>query len=117
MAQGGVESEQNITNPPPASQQSSSEQAQIQGSATSQRSASEMRSQTASSQPVNMSRGELRQVQQKLNEMGYDAGKVDGIWGPNTQAAVRSFQHAKGLQATGTLDEQTADALGVDAGK
>jgi hypothetical protein len=118
MAQGGIQSEQNITAPPPAAgQQSSSEQAQTQRSAASQQTASQVRSQTASSKAVHMSRGELRQVQQKLNEMGYDAGQVDGIWGPNTQAAVRNFQHAKGLQATGTLDAQTADALGVNGGK
>jgi peptidoglycan hydrolase-like protein with peptidoglycan-binding domain len=55
----------------------------------------------------------MRQVQQKLNDLGYNAGQVDGIWGPNTKSAITNFQHSKGLQATGRLDENTANALGL----
>jgi N-acetyl-anhydromuramyl-L-alanine amidase AmpD len=40
------------------------------------------------------SRGEaVRVVQRRLNELGYDAGPVDGHYGPKSAAAVRAFQN------------------------
>ena len=44
----------------------------------------------------------------------YKNSKVDGRWGPQTRRAVQSFQQAKGMPATGQLDEQTLGALGVN---
>ena len=61
-----------------------------------------------------LSQEEIRQVQQKLSEMGHDPGPVDGIWGPRTQAAVKEFQQQKDIQATGQLDQKTLSELGVD---
>jgi peptidoglycan hydrolase-like protein with peptidoglycan-binding domain len=55
----------------------------------------------------------VRDAQQALNSQGFDAGAVDGKMGPHTQAALRKFQNAKGLQATGQLDSQTMAALGI----
>ena len=61
-----------------------------------------------------MSRDEyLRAVQQSLNDQGYDAGKVDGKWGPKTAAALKKFQGDHGLQANGQIDAQTISALGI----
>lgn len=57
---------------------------------------------------------QIREVQKKLNEIGYHSGNVDGKWGPETQAAVRNFQKAKGIEATGQLDQRTLDELGVE---
>lgn len=57
----------------------------------------------------------VRQVQQSLNQQGYEAGSVDGVWGEQTQSALQKFQQSKGMQASGQLDEQTLAALGVDA--
>ena len=34
----------------------------------------------------------VRQAQQRLVDKGYDAGVVDGIWGPRTANALRQFQ-------------------------
>lgn len=34
----------------------------------------------------------VRILQQALNELGFNAGTVDGVFGPNTAAAVRRFQ-------------------------
>jgi len=61
-----------------------------------------------------MSRDEyLRAVQQSLNNQGYDAGKVDGRWGPKTAAALKKFQGDHGLPANGQIDAQTISALGI----
>jgi ankyrin repeat protein len=46
-------------------------------------------------------------AQKKLNELGYDAGKPDGVWGKKTAEAVKSFQHDDGLPESGQLDELT----------
>jgi phage tail tape-measure protein len=55
----------------------------------------------------------VRDTQLALNSRGYDAGTVDGLWGPNTKAALRRFQTDRGLAPTGELDDETRTALGV----
>jgi hypothetical protein len=57
--------------------------------------------------------GTVRKAQAALNDQGFDAGAVDGRYGPATQTAVRRFQSSKGLTETGTLDNSTLNALGV----
>jgi ankyrin repeat protein len=47
------------------------------------------------------------EAQKKLNELGYDAGKPDGIWGKKTAEAAMSFQRENGLPETGLLDALT----------
>jgi hypothetical protein len=43
---------------------------------------------------------------------GFDPGKIDGIMGPKTHAALEKFQTAKGIvPITGGPDKQTTDAL------
>ena len=54
---------------------------------------------------------QVRQVQQKLNDMGYHAGSVDGVLGPRTEAALRQFQKARYLEPTGHIDSKTLAAL------
>ena len=55
----------------------------------------------------------IRRVQQTLNKRGFDAGHVDGVWGPQTTAAIRNFQMKEHLPASGRLDERTMTALGL----
>jgi peptidoglycan hydrolase-like protein with peptidoglycan-binding domain len=55
----------------------------------------------------------VRSVQQALNDKGYDAGLVDGRWGPATEEAVRKFQQASGLPPSGQLERSTLAALGL----
>ena len=55
----------------------------------------------------------VRDVQQALNDKGYNAGAVDGQWGPATEDAVRRFQQATNLPQTGELERSTLAALGV----
>ena len=54
---------------------------------------------------------QVRQVQQKLNAIGYHAGTVDGVLGPQTESALRRFQRARNLDATGHIDAKTLAAL------
>jgi peptidoglycan hydrolase-like protein with peptidoglycan-binding domain len=54
-----------------------------------------------------------REVQEALKAKGNDPGPIDGRMGPKTRAALKAFQEANGLKATGQLDDQTADKLGV----
>ena len=56
---------------------------------------------------------QVRTLQTKLNNWGYDAGTVDGIFGSKTQAAVKRFQQKNGLVADGIVGSKTAGALGM----
>lgn len=59
-----------------------------------------------------LSAGEVRAVQQRLRDLGYsEVGRVDGLWGPRSTAAVSAFQSTVGLPVTGALDKTTAAAL------
>jgi len=55
----------------------------------------------------------IMEVQEKLNQQGFNAGQTDGRWGPHTADAVRNYQQQKGLQATGELDRETLASLGI----
>ena len=52
-------------------------------------------------------------VQKALKEKGFDPGPIDGKMNSRTQAALKSFQSANNLQATGVLDSESASKLGV----
>ena len=63
------------------------------------------------------SRGsEVAQIQQRLNELGYNAGKADGIFGSNTLNAVKAFQKDQGLAVDGIAGPNTLKALGLSGG-
>ena len=47
----------------------------------------------------------VRAVQQKLNELGYNAGSADGQMGKDTRTASSSFQKESGLSSTGAIDQ------------
>jgi peptidoglycan hydrolase-like protein with peptidoglycan-binding domain len=49
--------------------------------------------------------------QKALQKLGYDPGKIDGIMGPHTEAAVKKFQQASGLKADGIIGPKTQAAL------
>lgn len=60
------------------------------------------------------SRGEeVRKIQQKLKNWGYYSGGVDGIYGTQTQNAVKSFQRKNGLTADGIAGKDTLNAMGI----
>jgi hypothetical protein len=62
-----------------------------------------------------LSNDKAKEVQETLKEKGFDPGTADGVMGRKTTQAIRDFQKANNLQATGRLDEKTASALGVEA--
>lgn len=57
----------------------------------------------------------IKEVQQALKDKGYDPGPVDGVMGSKTKDALKSFQSASNLSATGTLNSETAEKLGVQS--
>jgi len=55
----------------------------------------------------------LLEIQKALRKRRINPGKMDGIFGSHTAAAVRAFQLAKDLVADGEVGMLTATALGV----
>ncbi|MDX2014458.1 MAG: peptidoglycan-binding protein [Myxococcaceae bacterium] len=64
----------------------------------------------------NLARGsrgtDVRQLQEQLKRAGFDPGPLDGKFGPLTEAAVRRFQQARGLDTDGIAGPITKGALG-----
>ncbi len=62
------------------------------------------------------SRGEeVRKIQQRLKNWGYYSGSVDGIYGTQTQSAVKYFQRKNGLTADGIAGKNTLAAMGISS--
>jgi N-acetylmuramoyl-L-alanine amidase len=59
-----------------------------------------------------MMRGDdVSELQLRLSKLGFDAGRVDGIFGPATQSAVGEFQRNAGLVSDEVCGPETAAAL------
>lgn len=56
---------------------------------------------------------EVKKIQTKLKNWGYYNGSVDGVYGWQTENAVRSFQKKNGLKADGVAGEATLNAMGI----
>jgi N-acetylmuramoyl-L-alanine amidase len=54
---------------------------------------------------------DVRALQERLLEMGYDVGRADGIYGIRTVRAVASFQREVGLVPDGACGPRTLEAL------
>ena len=55
----------------------------------------------------------VRQIQEKLQNWGYYAGEIDGVYGSKTEEAVKKFQRNNGLTADGVAGSATLRALGI----
>lgn len=85
------------------------------GSSSSASSGSSASSESAFFSETAPSADQVRQAQTQLQSRGYDVGSVDGVLGDQTRAALRQFQAAQGMEASGRLDARTMSALGVGA--
>lgn len=69
---------------------------------------------------IGMEGDDVEAVQEKLIQLGYLSGKVDGKYGKDTAAAVKSFQSRNGLKVDGICGEDTVEVLfgnnPIDAG-
>ena len=54
---------------------------------------------------------DIRDLQRRLNRLGFDCGYDDGLYGPQTVAAVREFQLNTGLAVDGIAGPATIDHL------
>ena len=54
---------------------------------------------------------DVRDLQDRLTTLGFDGGRTDGIFGPQTENGVRDFQRNYGLPPDGIVAEQTVRAL------
>ena len=63
---------------------------------------------------IGSSGAEVRSLQERLKELGFDPNGVDGNFGPGTQAALIAYQKANGLEADGKAGPNTLAALNVN---
>jgi peptidoglycan hydrolase-like protein with peptidoglycan-binding domain len=57
--------------------------------------------------------GFISRVQERLRELGFDAGPPNGDFGVKTQAALAQFQLSRTIPASGQLDDLTLNQLGI----
>ena len=61
--------------------------------------------------PTLMRGDDVATLQNRLVEMGFDCGRVDGIYGARTSDAVREFQKSVGVSVDGKCGPATIIAL------
>jgi N-acetylmuramoyl-L-alanine amidase len=54
---------------------------------------------------------DVRELQRKLNALGFDSGKEDGLYGPRTDGALRLFQRNVGDEPDGIVGPHTLSVL------
>ena len=54
---------------------------------------------------------DVAELQTRLVEMGFNCGRVDGIFGPLTESAVKEFQKSVGAKADGACGPQTVMSM------
>jgi N-acetylmuramoyl-L-alanine amidase len=62
-------------------------------------------------EPPLMHGDDVAALQSRLTEMGFDCGRVDGIYGPRTELAVKDFQKSVGATVDGKSGPATIIAL------
>lgn len=60
---------------------------------------------------LGVSGSDVSELQSLLKSTGFDPGPVDGYFGPRTAKAVKAFQKARGLKASGVVEPTTVAAL------
>jgi peptidoglycan hydrolase-like protein with peptidoglycan-binding domain len=57
---------------------------------------------------------EVKQVQERLQQLGFNPGATDGVFSVGTKAAVIAFQKAKGMMADGIINANTWTTLNLN---
>ncbi len=70
----------------------------------------------AAEDALGLDRAVRRQVQEALREEGHDPGPADGMFGTGTREAIRRWQMARGVDATGFLSAADVNALTAGRG-
>jgi len=60
---------------------------------------------------MQLNRKQIREMQNLLNQNGYNTGQADGIIGNQTRNALRQYQQSQGLTATGQPNRETLRSL------
>ena len=55
-------------------------------------------------------------VQSRLNSLGYDCGKVDGVYGQKTKAGIQAFQRNKDMAVDGQPSSAVCSAVAQEYG-
>lgn len=63
---------------------------------------------------TNATHSSISRIQSSLASLGYYNGRIDGVAGPQTQAAISGFQSAQGIPQTGYLTFDTLNQLGLN---
>jgi len=58
----------------------------------------------------------VERLQVRLRREGYSPGRIDGVFGPQTERAVQAFQRANDLRVDGVAGRETLTALGIGSG-
>lgn len=56
----------------------------------------------------------VKKVQKKLNKLGYDCGKADGIYGTKTKNAIEDFQYDEGMSIDGKIKKTLLKKLKIN---
>ena len=71
----------------------------------------------AGTQQAGIDRDAVREIQHQLQRRGYDIGVADGVLGPTTRNAIRTYQADAGLPVTGEPSASLLRSLGVEEGE
>jgi len=55
------------------------------------------------------------EVQTQLSRAGYYHGRIDGVMGPRTRYAIRTYERAHGLRVDGVISQQLVATMGLRA--
>lgn len=110
-AQGVVAAAKSTNRTPAALVAPSTTKATPQGATPETSSTTRQGATPATEAGLNLDRKDFRAVQRGLNALGFSAGPADGIFGPRSRAALRSFQRQGGVATTGYLSAESYAVL------
>ena len=67
----------------------------------------------AAAAPTALTRADIRQAEQRLADLGYWTGPIDGVWDDVSRHALIAFQKVEHARATGKLTRAELNALSV----